>query len=57
MKAFSLALIVLGLCAASFAADTGLVEMSSKDNKGWGTVAGFALLYAAWWFFANGDDS
>ena len=56
MKGFGLALIVLALCAASFLADAGVVEMSAKDAKAWGQVAGVALLFAAWWF-AVGDDS
>ena len=55
MKAFSVALLVLALCAATFAADVGWVEMSSKSAKGWSWAATFGLIYAGYWFLA-GDD-
>lgn len=56
MKGIGLGLIVVALVAASFLAEAGVVEMSAKETKAWGQVAGVALIYAAWWF-TFGDDS
>ncbi len=56
MKVFGVSIVVLSLLAASFATDAGWVEMSAKDARGWGQVAGLGLLLYAFWI-AFGDDS
>jgi hypothetical protein len=55
VKVFGVSLVVLALMAASFLTDAGLVEMSAKDAKSWGQVAGLGLLLYAFWI-AFGED-